>query len=151
MLEFKKLCEEYENLTSAQRAVILSQKAVKITTAIKRIGIDGIDPTETLAGFIIGSVVADGRVDEKEYLLMYASLVKIFGYGFDFYSIKHSFRGLITSRHRINAYTENLLKIMSFLDEDLKNDVVTLCLCVTSTDGKINQKEKRYVKRLCKA
>lgn len=47
------------------------------------------------------------------------------------------------------SYTEEMLRVFAFLDESLKNDVITLCLCVTAIDGRVSRKEKRYLRRLC--
>lgn len=35
--------------------------------------------------------------------------------------------------------------------DDVKEDILTLCLCVVAIDGKISLKERKYVKQLCKA
>lgn len=150
MFEFKKLCDAYENLSALEKGLILTEKSVKILAAFNCLDIQGISPTSALAGFIIGAVVADGKVNEQEYLLMYPALIKIFGYDFDFYSIKQSFCGC-KARKAISEYTKEMLKILEYLDEELKKDVITLCLCVTAVDGKVSLKERNYIRRLCRA
>ncbi len=151
MFEFKKMCDEYEKLSFVERGVLLSEKSVKIFAKLKFLDLPDIDPATALAGFVIGSVVADGKVNEQEYLLIYPALIKTFGYDFDFHSIKQSFSGLIGARRLINEYTAQMMCIFDCVDDELKCDIITLCLCVTSMDGKISLKEKRYIKRLCKA
>ena len=74
MLEFKQLFKEYEDLSVLQRSSILTYKSVDILAKLKKLDIEGIDPVNTLASFIIGAVVADNRVNEQEYLLIYPSL-----------------------------------------------------------------------------
>lgn len=49
-----------------------------------------LNPVETLVTFIIGSVVSDGSINEKDYLYIYPSLVKAFGNDFDFISAKQA-------------------------------------------------------------
>lgn len=149
MFEFKKLCDEYEKLTSVERGFLLREKSVTLLAKLKRLDIPEIDPVTSLVGFIIGSVVADGKIDEREYLLMYPALIQAFGYNFDFHSVKQAFEDYGT-RKIVKAYTEQMLRIFDHLDEKLKDDAITLCLCVTSMDGKVSLKEKRYLKRLCK-
>lgn len=149
MFEFKKLCNAYEKLTTAERGILLAEKSAAVFTRLAGLSIPGMDPIDILAGFIIGSVIADGKINEAEYLLIYPSLVRTFGDDFDFISIKESFRCSMEGKKRIADYTEEMLYILGFLDEELKWDVITLCLCVTSIDGKITLKEKRYLRRLC--
>lgn len=151
MFEFKKLCDAYENLTWTEKGLMLTEKSVKIMAKLHLLDIEDIDPVETLVGFIIGSVAADGKINEQEYLLIYPALVQAFGRDFDFASVKEGFKKDTAGRKAIADYTENMLAILDLLDEDLKNDVITLCLCVTAIDGKVSQKEKKYIKRLCRA
>lgn len=150
MFEFKKLCKEYEQLSLVERGFILTDKSVKILAKLKILDVQGVEPVSALAGFIIGSVVADGKIDEQEYLLIYPALIKVFGYNFDFYSVKQSFCGG-NAKKLINEYIRQMIRVIDLLDDDLKCDVITLCLCVTAIDGKISLREKRYIKRLCKA
>lgn len=151
MFEFKKLCDEYERLSPLERGLLLTEKSIEITGKLHCLSIPGIDPVSVLAGFIIGSVAADGRVNEKEYLMIYPALVKAFGDDFDFASVKSSFRRDSEGRKMIAEYTEEMIKILAFLDDDLKNDVITLCLCTVAVDGRVSLKEKRYIRRLCDA
>lgn len=149
MFEFKKLCDAYESLSPIEKGIILTEKSVKILAKLHYLDIPELDPVSALVGFITGSVVADGKVNEQEYLLIYPALVKAFGSDFDFTLIKESFRKDSDGRKMIAEYTREMIAIMDLLDEDLKADVITLCLCVTAIDGKVSLKEKRYIKRLC--
>ncbi len=151
MLEFKQLCDAYEKLSAVEKGIILTDKSVAVMQKLHRLAIPGIDPVTSLAGFIIGSIAADGKINEQEYLLIYPALVRLFGDGFDFNSVKMSFRLAPDVKEKTAEYTEHLLRVLDLLDDELKVDVITLCLCVTAIDGKVSLKEKRYIKRLCNA
>ncbi len=66
-------------------------------------------------------------------------------------TIKESFKKDYDGRKAVAEYTERMMSVLDFLDDEMKGDVVSLCLCGAAVDGKISIKEKRYVKRLCKA
>ena len=83
MFEFNKILKDYEQLGAIERGLMLTEKSVGILARLAELNIDGIDPVETLASFIVGSVAADGKLHEKEYLLIYPALVKVFGQDFD--------------------------------------------------------------------
>ncbi len=151
MFEFSKLCKEFEGLSTPERSAILTGKSVGIFAKLKQMNLPGVDPVQTLAGFILGSVVADGRVNEQEYLLMYPALLRTFGDDFDFDLVKKSFEGDRDGRKAIRKYTEDLLAFLSFADESLRSDIILLCLCVVSVDNKISPKEQRYIRQLCTA
>lgn len=148
MFEFNKVMKDYESLNAIERGLMLTEKSVSILAKLSVLDIDGIDPVETLASFIIGSVVADGKLHEKEYLLIYPALVKVFGSGFDYESIKKEFEADKDGRKDIAGYTTDLLRVLGTVDETLYEDVIILCLCVVTIDGKVSLREKNYVKRL---
>lgn len=151
MFEFKKMCNEFEKLTAVERGVILAEKSVKVLAKLKLYDEPDIDPVETLATFILGSIVSDGKVDEKEYLLMYPALVKVFGEDFDFESVKAAVARDNKARKTIKNYSKELFNVLSEIDESFIEDVVALCLCVVTIDGKISLKERKYIKKLIKA
>lgn len=148
MFEFNKVMKDYESLNAIERSLMLTEKSVSILAKLSVLDIDGIDPVETLASFIIGSVVADGKLHEKEYLLIYPALVKVFGSDFDYESIKKEFEADKDGRKDIAGYTTDLLRVLGTVDETLYEDVIILCLCVITIDGKVSLREKNYVKRL---
>lgn len=150
MFELKKLCDTFENLNTAERGILLAEKSVKIIAKLHCLSLPGIDPVSALAGFIVGAAVADGKVNEQEYLLMYPALVKVFGDDFDFATVKDSFRRDNDGRKMLAEYTEETLRILSLLDDEWKEDIITLCLCVLSIDGRVSLKEKNYLRKLCK-
>ena len=89
MFEFKKLCNTLEELNPIERGVILAEKSVSVIKGLSGLNIP-LDPVKTLVTFIIGSVVSDNSINEKDYLYIYPSLVKAFGNDFDFISAKQA-------------------------------------------------------------
>lgn len=150
MLEFKKICDTYEQLSTVEKGLLLTEKSVSVMAKLHALDIPGINPVSALAGFIIGSVTADGKINEQEYLLIYPTLVRAFGSDFDFASVKNAFRKDTEGRKMIAEYTKETVRVLRFLDDDLTADIIMLCLCVVAIDGKISLREKNYIKQLCK-
>lgn len=150
MFEFKKLCNELEVLNPVERGVILAEKSVSVIKGLSGLNIP-LDPVKTLVTFIIGSVVSDNSINEKDYLYIYPSLVKAFGNDFDFISAKQAIGLAKDIKKEITKYTKEMISIISVCDEALAADIISLCLLITSVDGKISLKEKRYIRQLCKA
>lgn len=115
---------------------------------LRELPISDMKAADILVGFIIGATTADGKINETEYLLIYPALVRTFGDGFDFLSIKDSFRYTKDQKRILANYVDEMSHILSMLNDDLKRDVITLCLCVISIDRKITLKEKLYIRRL---
>ena len=150
MFEFKKLCNTLEELNPIERGVILAEKSVSVIKGLSGLNIP-LDPVKTLVTFIIGSVVSDGSINEKVYLYIYPSLVKAFGNDFDFISAKQAIGLAKDIKKEITKYTKEMISIINVCDEELATDIISLCLLITSVDGKISLKEKRYIRQLCKA
>lgn len=151
MFEFTKLCNWFEGLTTPERGVIMAEKSVKVLAKLHELDIPGIDPVESLASFVLGSIVADGHVNEQEYLLMYPALVRVFGDSFDFASVKELVEKDHDGHRALKDHTEDLCTVFGYLDPELQEDVVTLCLCIVTVDGKVSAREKNYIRRLCRA
>ena len=150
MFEFKKLCNTLEELNPVERSVIVAEKSVSVIKGLSGLNIP-LDPVKTLVTFIIGSVVSDNSINEKDYLYIYPSLVKAFGNDFDFISAKQAIGLAKDIKKEITKYTKEMISIISVCDEALAADIISLCLLITSVDGKISLKEKRYIRQLCKA
>ena len=150
MFEFKKLCNSLEELNPIERGVILAEKSVSVIKGLSGLNIP-LDPVKTLVTFIIGSVVSDNSINEKDYLYIYPSLVKAFGNDFDFISAKQAIGLAKDIKKEITKYTKEMISIINVCDEKLATDIISLCLLITSVDGKISLKEKRYIRQLCKA
>ncbi|MDY2880209.1 MAG: TerB family tellurite resistance protein [Candidatus Borkfalkiaceae bacterium] len=151
MFDFTKTCNDFEKMTALDRNLVLTATSVKVLAGLHALNIPALDPVQTLVSFIIGSVVADGKVDEREYLLIYPALVKAFGDDFDYASVKESFKKDVEGKKGIHDYTEDVMTLLSYADEELRENVIALCLCVVTIDGKISLKEKKYIRRLCRA
>ena len=148
MFEFTKLCNEFEKLSPVERGAMLAAKSVKVLAKLHAYETDEFDPVVALAAFIVGSVAADGKLHEKEYLLIYPALVKVFGQDFDYERVKKAFENDKEGIKETAKYTKQLIRVLEFVDEDLYEDVIILCLCIVTIDGKISLKEKNYIKKL---
>ena len=147
MFEFLKLCKRFEKTSALERAALLAEKSVKVIAELHKLDIPGVDPVNALAAFLIGSVVCDGSVNEMEYLLIYPSLLRIFGEDFDYSSIKSAFKGA-EGKKLVKECVKRMEDIFAALDEDMRRDVFALCLCAVAIDGKISFKERMYLRRL---
>lgn len=148
MFDFKKLCDSVESLNSFDRAKLIAEQSVKVVAGIHALGIEACDSVMTLSAFIIGAVTSDGVLDEKEYLLIYPSLVAAFGTDVDYESIKQAVKSDREGKKLLQKYTMALMEIISSADEDLQSDIILLILMLVAIDGKISLKERRYVRKL---
>ncbi len=150
MFEFKKLCNEFERLSAVERGLILTENSVKILAKLRLSGENAKDSAQILACFLIASIVSDGKVNEKEYILMYPALCKVFGTDFDFNQVKEMVEKNVKDTKAVVDYSREMLELLDSSDESLREDLIVLCLCIVSIDGKVSFKERRYIKKLIK-
>lgn len=151
MFEFTKLCHRFETMSAVERGACLLDSSVRVTAKLAAMAEEDVRPLDALAGFVIGSAVADGKLDEREYLLMYPALVRVLGEDFDFATVKASLEDDQKSAKALQKDTEEMARIYSALDDTLREDLLLLCLCIVSVDGKVSLKEKNYLRRLLRA
>lgn len=151
MFEFTKLCHRFETMSAVERGACLLDSSVRVTAKLAAMAEGGVRPLDALAGFVIGSAVADGKLDEREYLLMYPALVRVLGEDFDFATVKASLEDDRESVKALQKDTEEMARIYSALNDTLREDLLLLCLCIVSVDGKVSLKEKNYLRRLLRA
>jgi uncharacterized tellurite resistance protein B-like protein len=150
MFEFDKLCREVEALDPAEYATIISAKTLKILPAIRALSTDGFDCAQTMLSFLIASVYADGKLDESEYLLLLPALKLFFGDDIDYAYAKKIVKAFGSEGKELKKVVNQMVDLIGEVDEELKADIITVCLLICAVDGKISLKEKRYIKQLIK-
>lgn len=148
MNDFNKICKLAENLNVLEYAGIITAKTAKIMPALNALTDDTAGSLELLATFMIASVYADGKLDESEYLLLMPALKLFFGDDFDYDSAKALVKAFKPEGRELKKVVDALVDLMGQLSEELKEDVITVCLLICAVDGKISRKEKRYIRQL---
>lgn len=150
MREFNLICKEFEQLDSLSYGVILAKKSAKILPALKNITKDGLTGAAIYSTFILGAIVADGRISEEEYALCYPLLRSFFGEEIDYNDVKKAVKLLKTESKELKRNVDEMVDILGELDDELKDDIVIVCMMICAIDGKISLKEKNWIKQLIK-
>ena len=148
MREFDLLCKELEQMDPLTYAAILAEKSLKILPALTVIEQDGVDAVLEYATFILGAMAADGRLSEEEYLVCEPLLKAFFGDSIDYATCKVLVRTLRSETRALKRAVDNMVDIIGLLSEELKSDVILVCMMVCAIDGKISLKEKHWIKQL---
>lgn len=149
MKEFNELCKLVEDLSPEEYAVFLAEKSAKLIPVLDEITDgSGTNGTAALATFVLASVCADGKLDEAEYLFMYPMLKIFFGENYDYEGAKASLKMLKPEVKALKKLVDKDVDLLGQIDEELKADVIAVCLLICAVDGKISLKEKNYIKQL---
>lgn len=148
MKNVTKISQKTEYLDATTRKTEIVYSSAKVLSALLSEE-SGAEAVNALVSFIIGATTDGGKINEREYLAIYPSLVTAFGPGFDFYSVKRSFDGLIVTKRIIRGNVATIVSVLKDSAEITLDDVLELCLLIlTPTLGKLSLKHKAHLARL---
>lgn len=148
MKEFNEICRAAESLNPVEYGLLLAAKTAKIFPALHALTKDPEESAAIMATFMIASVYADGKLDEAEYEIMKPMLEEFFGQEVDFEQAKTVVKAFKPEGKELKEVVDRMVDLLGEFSDELKEDVITVCLLVCAIDGKISAREKRYIKQL---
>lgn len=148
MKEFDIICKEFEQMDVLTYTAILAEKAHNIIPALREITEDGIDGLALFASFIVGAAVADGELTVEEYAVTFPIFKVFFGESISYEDCDRIVRNMRSESKQLKRYVDDMVDVFGMLSEDLKDDIVLVCLMICAIDGKVSSKEKRWIKQL---
>lgn len=107
-----------------------------------------MDGAGIYAQFVLGAIAADGRLSEEEYLIVYPLLHAFFGDDLDYGACKTAVRILRPESRELKKALNDMVDLFGTFDEELKDDLIIVCMLICAVDGKISLKEKNWIKKL---
>ena len=150
MSEFDRLCKEFENIEYEEYALLLREKSMKVLPALSVITQNGLSGIEIFGSFITAAVVADGKLAEEEYNLLYPMLTMFFGENLDYEGCKKAVSEMAQENKELKKLTNEMVDVLGILSKDLKEDIIIICMIICAVDGKISLREKLWIKQLIK-
>lgn len=129
---------------------LLGIKSKRILPALIDITQDDETGVEIFASFIIGAIAADGRLSETEYELLSPLLHAFFGEELDYETCKKAFRKMAPEQRELKKSVDEMVDVLGLLSDDLKDDIITVCLLICAVDGKVSLRERNWIKQLIK-
>ena len=148
MKNFYQICKDVEKMDVLSYSTILAEKSLTILPMLNNIMEDEIDATTIFATFIIGSIVSDGKLKEEEYLLLYPTLYTFFGEQVNYEDCKKVASEFRKESKELKKYVDYMIDILGEFSDELKEDIIIVCLLICAIDGHISAKEKNWVKQL---
>ena len=120
----------------------------KVKPALNVLADDPAEVNGMLAMFMMASVYADGKLDEAEYEMILPMLKAFFGDSLDYETTKQAVKAFKPEGKQLMALVDDIVDMIGQLSEDLKDDLIMICLLICAVDGKVTAKEKKYIKQL---
>lgn len=148
MKEFDSICKEFEQLDAVSYAAVLTDTSARVIPALTTLAEDGLDGLTLFASFVMGAVVADGSLSPEEYALCYPLFRVFFGEETNYKDCNALVKSMRADNRQLKRYVDDMVDLLGLLSDDLKEDIILVCLILCAVDGKISAKEKRWIKQL---
>lgn len=148
MKDFDLLCKEFEQMEPEKYITYLTLKSAEIIPILKSTAVDGLSGTIIFFSFVLSAIAADGKLSVDEYNLIYPLLNTFLGDSIDYESAKNVFKSLKRESKDLKNITSKMIDILGLLSENLKEDIIIICMMICAVDGKISFKEKKWIMQL---
>lgn len=148
MKTFDELCKMLEETDPAAYGDILKEKADVLIPALREITGTEMNAMNIFASFVMGGILADGRLTEGEYDLCVPMLRKFLGDDVDYESCAEAARMLKPAAGAMKESVKKITDLLGMLDEQLREDAVIVCMMICAVDGKISAAEKKWLKTI---
>lgn len=148
MKDFDLLCKEFEQMEPEKYTTYLNVKSAEILPILKSAAADGLSGTLIFFSFVLGAIAADGKLSTDEYNLIYPLLNAFLGDSINYENAKDIFKSLKRESKDLKNVTTKMIDILGLLSENLKEDIVIICMMICAVDGKISFKEKKWIMQL---
>ena len=146
---FNMLCEVLERLDDDTYNVLMEEKSSRIIPALMDITSDGLTGVQVYVDFVICAVAADGKLTEAEYQLIKPildlSLEKDVGYGD---AQKFFYDNGLDKPEGYKQAMDAIADLLGLVSEELKDDIVLLCMLVCAVDGEMSDEEREWIQQL---
>ena len=149
MSDFDTLCKQLEQMDPTTFADIFSKKSDDVIKSLVALTADGTDGVTAYLQFILASVAADGVLSKPEFLLLKPMFDKMAEKDVSYEEGVEIFKGLgLDKPEAYKNIIDTMVDIIGLVDEDMKDDIILLCLLVCAIDGEITKEEKDWIKQL---
>ena len=148
MFDLEAICSEVEKLDPITFAQLIGEKGESVIAGIAGITGDGDDAITLFTALVLSVAISDSKLDEKEYTLIKPLLEEAVGEEISYDEAIEFMSAFKSQRGDYNKLTEALSSLFSVASDELKSDIVLLCLLICATDGKISKREKNWLQKL---
>ncbi len=149
MSKFDDICKELEQLDHETFVQMFNDKSVDVMAALVDLTSNGTDGLTAYMQFLLASVAADGVLSEKEYELLKPFFDRMADKDVTYEEAVELFKKMgLDEPDALKDVVDVMVDFIGLVSEDMKADIITLCLLVCAIDGEVSQKEKDWIRQL---
>ena len=149
MSKFDDICKELEQLDHETFVKMFNDKSVDVMAALVDLTSNGTDGLTAYMQFLLASVAADGVLSEKEYELLKPFFDRMADKDVTYEEAVELFKKMgLDEPDALKDVVDVMVDFIGLVSEDVKADIITLCLLVCAIDGEVSQEEKDWIRQL---
>jgi len=147
MSDFDTLCKKLEGMDQDAFKQLFNELSVRVTAQL--VDLAGKDGLSAYLNFILASVAADGRMTQEEFSLLKPIFDRIAEKDLTYEEGVVVFNALgLDKSDSFKNIVDLMVDVIGIVSDDLKDDIVMLCLLVCAIDGDVSEKEKEWIRQL---
>ncbi|MBO4500841.1 MAG: hypothetical protein J5760_01265 [Clostridia bacterium] len=148
MFDLEAICSEVEKLDPMTFASRISEKGKSVMGGIAAVVGDEENAKTLFSALVFGAVISDGKLDEKEFGLIKPLLEEVVEEEVCYADAVEFMDGLKSQGSDYKKMISAIVEMFGAVSDELKSDIVMLCLLVCASDGKISKREKNWLAKL---
>lgn len=149
MSNFDSLCDKIAALSYDEKKILLDTYTKKLLPVLAEISEDNQSAIEIYTNFLVCAVAADGKLAEEEFQLlkpMFDSMLEKDS-TYDEAKVVFKVAGLDDSAE-YKKVVDLMIDLFGLLSDELKYDLINVCLIVCAIDGEVSADEKEWILNL---
>ncbi len=148
MFEFEKLCREVEKIDPVTYALVVEQKSKDVIAKLALVTENGLSGLTIYTGLVVGAIISDGKISEEEFVLVKPMLDVAFERDFTLAEANALMKYFKAETKEYKQFIDAVADLFGEISDDLKADIVTVCLLICAVDGKVSFRERKWLKQL---
>ena len=149
MSSFDTLCKKLEELEPEKYAQLFNEISVNVVNQLVNLTAGGTNGLNAYLQFLLASVAADGKLSEGEFALLKPLFDRMADKDLTYEEGKELFKTMgLDNPDSYKDVVDTMVDIIGLVDEELKDEIILLCLLVCAIDGEVSEKEKEWIKQL---
>ena len=149
MSDFDTICKKLEEMDPKKFAEIFSDISMDVIAELTVLTADGTDGVTAYMQFILASVAADGVLSKPEFTLLKPWFDRLADKDVTYEEAVEIFKGFgLDAPEAYKNVVDTMVDIIGLVSEEIKDDIIFLCLLVCAIDGEITDEEKKWIKQL---
>ena len=121
----------------------------RVIAALVDLTSNGVDGLSAYVHFILASVAADGVLSKEEFGLLKPFFDRIAEKDLSYEEAVEVFKEMgLDKPDALKDIVDTMVDIIGLVSEELKDDIVLLCLLVCAIDGEVTKEEKDWIRQL---